>query len=108
MAEEIYCSPRFSEQVRTFWKANDEGRPTYRVHLLLDHWYLKSWFSSRTTNGPRKINEWSGVIYNGQDIDRMKVKELRCALVTCGMSAQGKKPELAARLVNHVRSLPLD
>ena len=72
-------------------RTSNEGRPTFRVHMLLDHWYLKSWFSSRTANGPRKIKDWSGVMYNGQDTIRMKVLELRSALIACSLSAQGKK-----------------
>ena len=40
--EKLYSAFRFDEKVREFWKSNPTGRPTFRVHLLLDHWYIKS------------------------------------------------------------------
>ena len=102
--EELYSSSRYSAEIQEFWKSNPNGKPTFRVHMLLDHWYIKSWFSTRKSCGPKEMKPWAGVLFGERDIASMSVAELRVAASSCGIDKKGKKSELASRLAAAVCS----
>lgn len=100
--QQLYSSSRYTDVVREFWTPNPTGKPTFRVHEILDHWYIKSWFSTRKSGGPKEFKPWAGVLYGDHDIASMSLKELIAATLECGISNKGKKDELSLRLFEHL------
>ena len=89
----VDCTPLVDDDTRRYWTAAADTKPTFRVSELLDHWYIKSWFSQRNSGKRMTISEHSGLMYRGQEVMQMLVQPLRCALHELGIrtvDADGK------------------
>jgi len=100
--QEVYSCSRYADAVREFWTSNPDGKPTFRVHEILDHWYIKTWFSTRKSGGPKEFKPWAGVLYRDRDIASMSKQDLVVAALECGIDKEGTKGELALRLVEYL------
>jgi hypothetical protein len=69
----IYKATRFKNHRPEYW--DDKGGPTFHVSEILDHWYIKSWFSTRKSKGDPDVLE--SVLYAGASVWNMKVARLR-------------------------------
>jgi hypothetical protein len=68
-----FSASRFNDARPEYWE--DKGVPTFRVSACLDHWYVKSWFSTRKTKGDPDALE--SVRYGGDLIYKMLIVRLR-------------------------------
>ena len=75
----------------------DRGAPTFRVSLILDHWYIKSWFSVRKSKG--KPDALESVRYGRDErVWSFKVDELRDIATHLCLNSEGTKKELRHRI----------
>ena len=93
----IYSESRFQKHRPDFWA--DKGLPTFRVSRCLDHWYIKSWFSSRKQKGDP--NELESVMYEGELVWKLPVVRLRVIAERLGI-ADGSKKELRERIAKRL------
>ena len=97
----LYNSGRYQKHRQEFWR--DKGVPTFRVSRCLDHWYIKTWFSSRKQRG--EPNELASVMYAGEVVFDLLVVRLREISKFLGIP-DGKKFELRERICERVRDSP--
>jgi hypothetical protein len=69
----LYKETRFKNHRPEYW--DDKGVPTFRVSECLDHWYIKSWFSTRLSKGTPDV--LASVLYGGEVVWKMLVARLR-------------------------------
>ena len=93
----IYSETRFENHRPEFWA--DKGVPTFRVSECLDHWYIKSWFSSRKQKGDP--NQLESVMYQGELVWKLPVARLRGIAKLLGI-ADGSKQELRVRIAERL------
>ena len=94
----MYSASRFQNYRPEFWR--DRGVPTFRVSQCLDHWYIKTWFSSRKQRGDP--NEFESVMYQGEHVWTLRVTRLREIATVLGIQ-NGNKSELRRRISERVR-----
>ena len=82
------------EDTREYWTAPIPPCATFRVSELLEHWYIKTWFSQRKAGKKQATGDDAGLEYNGSLIFKMLVGDLRKSLSELGLSNQGKKQEV--------------
>lgn len=93
----LYSESRFQKHRPDFWA--DKGVPTFRVSQCLDHWYIKSWFSSRKQKGDP--NELESVVYQGERVWKLTVARLREIAKHLGID-DGNKKELRDRIAKRL------
>ena len=95
----IYSETRFQNHRPEFWA--DKGVPTFRVSECLDHWYIKSWFSSRKQRGDP--NELESIMYEGELVWKLPVARLR-VIAKLLKIADGSKKELRVRIAERLNA----
>lgn len=96
-----YSASRFASHNPTYWSV--KSAPTFRVSELLEHWYIKSWFSSRKAKG-NDTDVSVGQMYQGELIHSMGVGRLRDIAKVLGIPS-GRKKELRGRICAHIASV---
>ena len=94
-----YSASRFASHNPTYWSV--KSSPTFRVSECLDHWYVKSWFSSRKSQGDVQ-DATAGQMYKGELLRSMKIARLREIAEVLGVRSNGTKKELRGRICAHI------
>ena len=93
----LFSESRFQKHRPEFWA--DKGLPTFRVSKCLDHWYIKSWFSSRKQKGDP--SDLESVVYQGEFVWKLPVARLREIAKHLSID-DGSKKELRERIAERL------